>query len=470
MIIFSRGGKYLSFLFLVIVLVACNASRTYTKKADKLAEAGIHQEAVEYYIYALNKDRSNVDAQIGLRKSGSEVMSKYQSKFFKEYNVNNFRGSVYTFIEFEKFQKRTAFYNAELSIPNQVIEDYKIAKEKYLEEEFEKANQLMSEEQFEEAEAVFHEIQKIEPTYKGSDLEKLKEIAQLEPPYRRGNEFLDLEKNRSAYYEFKKVTDKNSNYKDSKSKLDEALELAQYPIAVLKFKNFSGNRGGAAIIEANMINDLLSNKSPFVKVLDRTHMDKLLNEQYLAMNGWVEGSGAVKTGQILGAKAILSGKLLSVNTEVRSPQVMRKKAYKRRIEKVYNKETKKTETKYFYDKVYYNTYEGFNKVTVSFQYILVSAETGEVLASGIQEKVARSDVSYNTYNGNYQNLYPGTWDVRFQKSTNDRVYTSRYRVVNFRKGFTASKNLKSSSNLREDAFKFIGNALANKIYSFNPED
>ena len=42
--------------------------------------------------------------------------------------------------------------------------------------------------------------------------------------------------------------------------------------------------------------------------------------------------------------------------------------------------------------------------------------------------------------------------------------------MNFRKGFTASKNLKSSSKLREEAFKFIGNALANKIYSFNPED
>ena len=92
------------------------------------------------------------------------------------------------------------------------------------------------------------------------------------------------------------------------------------------------------------------------------------------------------------------------------------------------------------------------------------------MASGIQEKVTRSDISYNTYNGNYHNLYPGTWDVRFQKSTNDRVYTSRYRVANFRKGFTASKNLKSFSNLREEAFKFIGNALANNIYSFNPED
>lgn len=202
--IILQKGKYLVLSLLLVVLVACNASKAFTKRGDKLAEAGIHKEAVEQYIHALNRDRSNVDAQIGLRKSGGEVMSKFQSKFFKEYNSSDYGAAVYTYMELEKFQKRTDSYHAELTIPNHVTGDYKIAKKKYLEEEFEKANQLMSEEQFEAAEAVFHEIQKIEPTYKGGDLEKLKEIAQLEPPYRRGNEFLDLGKNRSAYYEFKK--------------------------------------------------------------------------------------------------------------------------------------------------------------------------------------------------------------------------------------------------------------------------
>lgn len=452
-----------------ILLIACNASKSLTKKGDKLSQAGIHKEAVEYYIQALNKDRSNVNAQIGLRKSGGEVMAKYQTKFFKEYNNDDFKSAVYTYLETEQFKNRLNKFNTELSIPNHTTEDFKIAKDKYLDIEFETANQLMAEEQFEEAEAVFLEIQKIEPTYGGGSLEKLKEIAQLEPPYRKGNDFLDQGKNRSAYYEFKKIIDQNSSYKDAKFKLEEAKELAQFPIAVLKFKNYSGEPGGEAKVQANMINGLLKQKGPFVKVLDRTHMDQLLNEQYLSMNGWVEGSGAVKTGQILGAKAILSGKLLSVRKETRSPQVKRQKAYKRRTEKFYNSETKKTETRFVYDKVFYNNYQGYTKVTVSFQYILVSAETGEVLMSAIQDKVLRSDVNYNTYNGNVKSLYPGTWNLRYQDSPSDRVYTSRRKTNEFQATFNANKNLTPVNTLADDAMKTIGLAVSKKIYDFNPE-
>lgn len=460
----------LLFLFLLtILLVSCNGSKAYTKKATKLAAAGIHKEAIEYYIQALNRDRSNVEAQLGLRKSGAEVISNYQSKFFKEYNSNNYKSAVYTYIDIQSFKKKTSSYHVEFNLPNNLIEDYLDAKHRFLEEEFELANRLMSEEQFEGAEAVFLEIRKIEPTYKEGDLDKLKEIAQLEPPYRKGNEFLDLGKNRSAYFEFKKVVGKNPSYKDAKFKLDEALELSEYPVAVLKFKNYSGDRDAAAITEANVINDLLSNKGPFLKVLDRTHMDKVLDEQYLAMNGWVEGRGAVKTGQILGAKAILSGKILSVKSEIRSPKGRKQKAYKRRAEKYYNKETKRTETKYIYDKVYYNNYEGYTQVSASFQYILVSTETGEVLDSGIEEELFRSEVNYSTYSGNHNNLYPGTWNVRFQDSSSDRVYTSRSRVNNFRSDFTANKNMRASSELRMDALKSIGASVAKKIFEFNPE-
>ena len=457
------------FLLLAVVIVACNGSKAYTKKAAKLAAAGIHKEAIEYYIQALNRDRSNVEAQIGLRKSGEEVMSKYQSKFFKEYNSSNYKSAVYTYIEIQGFKKKIDAYNTEINVPNHLIEDYNHAKKEYLEEEFEMANKLMSEEQFGAAEAVFAEIQKIEPTYKGGDLKKLKEIAQLEPPYRKGNSFLDLGKNRSAYYEFKKVTDKNSAYKDAKFKLDEALELSQYPVAILKFKNYSGDKGGAAIVEANIINDLLANKGPFLKVLDRTHMDKVLNEQYLAMNGWVEGSGAVKTGELLGAKAILSGKLLSVKSQLRSPQMKREKAYKRRVQKYFNTATQKTESKYVYDKIYFNNYQGYTQVSISFQYILVSTETGEVLDSGIEEKVIRSEVNYNTYSGNYRNLYPGTWQNQFQNSTNDRIYTNRTKVNDFRQSFNANKNMRGTSELRMDALKSIASSVATKVYRFNPE-
>ena len=101
--------------------------------------------------------------------------------------------------------------------------------------------------------------------------------------------------------------------------------------------------------------------------------------------------------------------------------------------------------------------------------ILVSTETGEVLDSGIEEELFRSEVNYSTYAGNYNNLYPGTWNLRFQDSSSDRVYTARNRVNNFRSDFTANKNMRASSELRMDALKSIGSSVAKKVFDFNPE-
>lgn len=457
------------FLFFAIVIFSCNGSKSLANKGDKLRESGIHKQAIEYYIQSLNKDRSNVDAQVGLRKSGGEVMSKSASKFFQAYNADDYQSAVHTYLEMEKFENRLDKYHAEVTIPRHISSDFEIAKKKYLAIEFEKANSLLAQENFEEAEAVFHEIQLIEPSYKGSDLAKLKEIAQLEPIYRRGNEFLDRGKNRAAFYEFKKVVNKNVNYKDAKDKQDESLSLAQFPIAVLKFKNYSVNTVAAAKVQANTIDELLKNKGPFIKILDRTQMNRVLNEQYLAMNGWVEGSGAVRTGELLGAKAILSGKLLSVKTITGKPSLTRKKGYKKVQEKYYNLQTKRTETKVRYEKIYYNNFYGQSSVTVSFQYILVSSETGEVLLSGIAEESMTSTVDYNTFKGDVTKLYPGTWISRSSKSPSDRVYTNRSRVNTFQNKFSANRTLTNTSELADEAYKKVGNAVSKKIYTFNPE-
>jgi tetratricopeptide (TPR) repeat protein len=441
----------------------------WQKKGDKLREAGIHMQAVSYYTQSLDRDKSNVNAQLGLRKSGGEVMSKYQAKFFQEYNSSNHKLAVYTYLEMSKFEERMDKYHAEITIPKHINYDFQLAKKKYLEKEFEEANELMSQEQFEEAEVIFHEIQSIEPSYRGSDLTTLKEIAQLEPVYRNGNTLLDQGKNRYAYFEFKNVTSKNNKYKDAQEKLEESLELAQFPVAVLKFKNYSKNRDAAVKVEASTINALLKNKGPFLKVLDRTHMEKVLNEQYLAMNGWVEGSGAVKTGELLGSKAILSGKVLSVNVVDERPKLNRQKGYKRISNKVYNPQTKKTETKISYKKIFYNNFYGKTIVTVSFQYILVSSETGEVLLSGIVEKEMKSTVDYNTFNGGTKDLYPGVWRTKTVNSTYDKIYTNRNKVQSFQNKFSANRTLTPVSELSDDAYKIVGNSVSNKVYNFNPE-
>ena len=175
---------------------------------------------------------------------------------------------------------------------------------------------------------------------------------------------LDLNKNRSAYYEFRTVVNKNPNYKDSKLKMEEALELAQYPIAVLKFKNFSYERGAQRVVSSIMMENLIKNKGPFLKILDRSKMNGVLNKQYTTMNGWISGNSAIKTGELIGAKAILSGKVISVVKSSQAPKSKLVRGYKKRLVKTYDKNTKKTTSKYVYDKVSYKNFKGHNSVKI----------------------------------------------------------------------------------------------------------
>ena len=362
-----------SLLLITLTLVACVGPKKLTKNGDKLAEAGIHKEAVNQYIAALNKDRAYIDAQIGLKKSSAAVLSDYQSVFFRAFSTGDNKTAVYTYLEMQKFMERVNKYNADQSIPAQYTQDFEKAKTEYLQAQYEKANNFMGEKNFKAADELFDEIKSIDPNYLGDDLDKLHEIAKLEPHYLAGKDALLNNKPRTAYFAFEKVVQGNPNYKDAKFQMEDALAEAQYPIAVLKFKNVAGSgyENLAQTIQAHFTTELAQNKGPFIKVLDRTNMDQVLNEQYLSMDGWVSGSGAVKTGELLGAKAILSGKLLSVKSQYKSPTYQTQKAYKEIKKKVYDAETKKYKTVTEYKKTTYKSYSASNEVTLQFQFILV---------------------------------------------------------------------------------------------------
>ena len=49
---------------------SCNTSKSYSKKGVRLKEAGLSEEAAEYFLVALQKNANNIDARILLKKEG----------------------------------------------------------------------------------------------------------------------------------------------------------------------------------------------------------------------------------------------------------------------------------------------------------------------------------------------------------------------------------------------------------------
>jgi hypothetical protein len=167
-----------------------------------------------------------------------------------------------------------------------------------------KAIDLLEEEKFAESEKLLKEITLLKPNFK--DVESMKNVATFEPIYRSANEFLELEKFRSAYYEFEKIP---ASYKECESRKALALEAGLLSIGIMEFKNSTRQRGGEAAISALITEELIQLDNPFIKIVDRQQVQALIDEQLLGMSGQVSENTSAQAGALIGAKAMLNGKL-----------------------------------------------------------------------------------------------------------------------------------------------------------------
>jgi len=118
---------------------------------------------------------------------------------------------------------------------------------------------------------------------------------------------------------------------------------------------------------------------------------------------------------------------------------------------------KETGEKYFatrYKPVRYSEYYQENKVVLSFNYRLVSLETGEVLVSKVAEQEAADHMYYATYDGNRDALVPmanGTADL------SDRARRDMRSLL------SAPREVKPVASLMNDVLRSTSTSMASHI-------
>ena len=93
--------KHWLYIFTALILLgtqACQNSKHYTKLGQKQEAAGLNKEASESYYTALWKKRANIDAQIGMKKTGQTVLNAMLSEFSQKSSFGNKKEAVYAFI------------------------------------------------------------------------------------------------------------------------------------------------------------------------------------------------------------------------------------------------------------------------------------------------------------------------------------------------------------------------------------
>ena len=394
----------LCILSLIVMVGGCQNSKHFTKLAAKQEAAGLTHEAANNFYTALIKNRSNVDAQIGMKKTGQLVLNEMLNDFAKQKNFGSNREAVYAFHAAKDYHNKIKNAGVTLLLADYYETDYRQSKDAYLTELYEAGTALLEEQKFEEAELKFKEVRKLEPDYK--DSKDLADIAYLEPLYSKGVEQMKLGNYRSAYDNFELVIKRKATYKEADPLQKQCVQKGQFTIAIHSFENASGTPGLDSKVGAYTLEALTNISDPFLRVVDREHMAAILQEQKLQLSGVMDQNTAVVVGELVGASALLTGTVLSYSETKGTLRSKTRDGYQEYKEKVLNKEDGKYYYQSRYKPVKYTEYYNKNTCTVSFQYKLISLKTGEIIQTEIIEKTIDDEVLYGKFDGEVNTLYP----------------------------------------------------------------
>ncbi len=401
---------------LVLFAVACSGSKSYSKKASKLDGSGMYAEAADMFLQSAIRNEKNIDAKIGLKKTGQLLLNDKLSTFFKAFTMGGDKAAaVNAYLDAKNYQERIQRVGVSLEIPDSYTADFNQVKGEYLVQLYTQGHDLLEKKDYPAAEAAFAKIGKLEPGYK--DAGSLQDIAYLEPLYLSGKAYLSGGQYRRAYTDLSRVVDRSSMYKDASALRQQCVEKGQYAIAVLPF-NVAGTQmqsAQAASLQAYVTAALTDINDPFIRVVDRDNIQRILDEQRLGMSGVVDESTAVSAGKLMGAQAVIMGTVISYQEVSGAPRKSTKEGYESYQVKELNSETNQYVNVTHYKPVNYTEFYKENKAVLSFSFKLVSLETGQVLLSKVVEREADDYAWYANYSGNAKALYPkqnGAVDTR----------------------------------------------------------
>ncbi len=464
----KKTTSYLIILLVAFGTAACSGSKSYYKKGQNLEKSGLQIEAANFYIEALRRKRTNEDAIIALKSLGQKVLDEKYGMFYKYYSDDDHRDAVYAYLDAEEFKSKVSAVGVQLTSAPYYKDYYEESRDNYIAELYTKAQRSLDEEAFTDAEKVLNEIKKLDPSYK--NVSALSDFAFLEPKYRQALRAYDAAEFRKAFALFKEINDRvDAGYKESKAYMQLALESAQYTIGILPIENRSGINNFESGISGSIIREIQRLNDPFLKLVDRSHTDQILEEQYYNMNGAVDRNTAIETGTMLGTNAIFVGKLISANKNTGQLRKSSRTGWLGKEVPFIDPATGTKKVRIVYTKVYYYEYEQENTVTCTFQYQLISTATGEVLLSDIVEIKENDYINYATFNGDSRLLIDGYWRNQYKEEASDRRYDSYSQKSELDKKLKADRQITDVETLANQVFSRVGRSVAAAIGKFNPE-
>jgi hypothetical protein len=449
--------KILLLLSVILLITSC-ASKRYVKKAVKFEEAGLYEDAAEYYFLAVQKKDSNVDGKLGLRKTGQMTLDRKLSDFTLAYKQADYKKAVYNYLEAEKYYNKVLSVRVELDFPEYHKEYYEEAKGDYLNKKYADGVDKLNREDFGEALTVFEEIKQIDAEYK--DVKELYITAKYEPMYRDAAQYLETGLYRTAYYTYQSIINGAGNYKQSVALKDEAQEKGTITILVSDLSYSGYNmRETAGSVTSNLRAELSRLNNPFIRIIDPSSLDVNIYE-YGQMN--------MQAANLAGIKAVLTGAITDVKAINGRLQKTEKRGYLKHVTKSKDKEGKEITT-VKYTKTTYYEYKQRNRAELDLNFKLVSTEDNSVMISDALNLSDSDNIHYAVYSGDKNKLIPGYWKYKSKKSSEDVQKDNKSDIKKLQNLLKADKKIESASTLLNGLIGKSVKEITTKVDKYNPE-
>lgn len=393
--VFVKWSFAIAIAGLAMNLTGCNGSKAFVKRAAKMEEAGMMIQAANMYYTAVVKKPSNIDAMVGLQRTGQIVLAQHMLTFDQAVMESQRESALKAWDTAVNWDQKLEAVGVDLTFPEAKRSVYESVKDEFLDAAYKQAQEHLGQEQFELAQEELKSILDLNPAYK--DAKNLWNTAYCEPRYRRGLEAQNRSHFRSAYREYDDIMTVDPSFKDVAKRHARVLEDGRFTVAMVEFKNGSSRLNLEVKIQSLVEQALMSSQDPFLKVVDRESLALILQEQSMEMSGLTSG-GDVEIGNLLGAKALLKATITTCDHRQSRLHKSYQNGYEQyKVDRVAEDGKKYQETKY--RQVQYREYVQDASVDIACTFKFISTSTGEVISSNTLYAKATDNIRYIEYDG-----------------------------------------------------------------------
>jgi len=442
----NRFKIFIPLIGLAFLLVAgCSGSRKYFKAGERLEKNGLVNEASAFYLEALQRKPSNVDARIRLKETGQKYISSLATDFFRKFNTQDFESAITTYETLKKFHETARLLSVNFDYPKTYDEDYKTAIESFMATNFEKAKQLLSQRKYNEALPYIRNVTRYNTDY--HNIKQMEDVAVCEPLYQSAVNAIEMKNYQLATTHVQRIVKQNANYKDTKDL--EELVNAQLERTVMIFNPESGDKREKHL-ESTLFgnfNEFLTNKSS-IKVINNSPFQSanitLLNSDFELLQAVRKATGAdlFYLYDISGINEYNSG-------EKRTPG----RAF---YEVKYKKDSVTTVTDY--KPADYINVSGERYYSYVFMYKIINAKTNQVVSTKTQTLKSSDAINYNVFSGK---VSPGVnISYPYNPSSDGKRNID---VGQWRAQFSGKKSMLSMEDLLNNVYRSNLNIMQNTV-------